>query len=425
MAKNILVIYPTWGDYTYLPQLAESGLYTFVFEDFNLNMIRRLIYTPSDDTIEVSHKELIDNIITQAKGFDALIGTLDYPSCLAAALAAQANNLRSPSVESVLACQHKYYFRHRSRQIVPEATPPCMIIDQKNPTDINASQLPVFVKPIKSSFSKYAKKITTMDELQQHCTEAVFHPDFLQFFNTVFAQYIDFDCDAQLLLAETPLEGIQVSLEGFVFDGYSDIIGIVDAEMHTGTLSFSAFTYPTQLPESVQERMKTITKRIISGLDVDNTLFSVEYMYNPQTDDIFIIEINPRISAQFTDLFQKVDGINSYQILLDIALGNEPSLSSQGSFTHAASFPLRTFSNQRVIRIPTEQEIGAVIAQFPDAIINIRAEEGKLLSDMHQDGSSYSYAIINIGAQSITELKKKRDSIVSQLRFIFESAEEH
>ena len=41
-------------------------------------------------------------------------------------------------------------------------------------------------------------------------------------------------------------------------------------------------------------------------------MFNIEMMYDAATDRIGIIEINPRMASQFADLYEKVDGTNSY-----------------------------------------------------------------------------------------------------------------
>ena len=94
--------------------------------------------------------------------------------------------------------------------------------------------------------------------------------------------------------------------------------------MFPGTLAFSRFDYPSALPESVQQRMSDIAATLMPALGFDNGMFNIEMMYDPEADAISIIEINPRMASQFADLYEKVDGTNSYAVLLDIAQGRTP-----------------------------------------------------------------------------------------------------
>ena len=59
----------------------------------------------------------------------------------------------------------------------------------------------------------------------------------------------------------------------------------------------------------------------MSGLGFDNCMFNIEMMYDAREDRIAIIEINPRMASQFADLYEKVDGTNAYEVLLDLGMG--------------------------------------------------------------------------------------------------------
>jgi len=216
------------------------------------------------------------------------------------------------------------------------------------------------------------------------------------------------------------LEGVQVSLEGYVFRGTVRVIGIVDAVMYPGTISFRRFAYPSSLGVDVRRRMTRIAEEFMTGIGYDNALFNIELMYDPATERISIIEVNPKIASQFTDLFEKVDGTSTYAPLLQIAAGDAPDFShGQGQFKLAASCVLRTFADRRVLRVPSPEEMNNLSARFADARVEICAAPGSLLSDAMQDGKSYRYAVINIGADSEAELLDKLDACQSGLDFQF------
>jgi len=143
-------------------------------------------------------------------------------------------------------------------------------------------------------------------------------------------------------------------------------------------------------------------------------------MYDQATDEIGIIEVNPKIASQFADLFEKVDGKSSYYPLLQIALGEKPDVPrKQGAFKVAASCVLRAFENRRVVSIPSQKQIDELLLRFPDARVEITASPGKLLSDVMQDGKSFRYCVINIGANSREDLKDKLEICESILDFQF------
>src|SRR6476646_4527442 len=131
-------------------------------------------------------------------------------------------------------------------------------------------------------------------------------------------------------------------------------LGVVDSIFFPGTLAFSRFEYPSALPDGVQERMADIARRVMRGIGFDNGLFNIEMMYDAPNDRIAIIEINPRMASQFADLFEKVDGTNAYEILVDIGTDVRPTPKRRrGPYQFAASCVLRTFQDCVVAALPS------------------------------------------------------------------------
>jgi hypothetical protein len=202
------------------------------------------------------------------------------------------------------------------------------------------------------------------------------------------------------LIAEGLLHGEQVTVEGCVHDGAASIFGVVDSIMFPGTLAFSRFDYPSHLPESVQQRMGEIAAKTMLGLGFDHGLFNIEMMYDPAADLISIIEINPRMASQFADLYEKVDGTNSFAVLLDIAQGNTPRFTRrQGECGFAASCVLRSFEDYRVVAVPNEEAVARLAQLFPGIRVELHATPGRKLSDEFQDGKSYRYGVLNLGGR--------------------------
>src|SRR5207248_2696609 len=131
--------------------------------------------------------------------------------------------------------------------------------------------------------------------------------------------------------------GKQVTVEGCVFRGEVTIIGIVDSVMYPGTISFRRFDYPSSLPQAVQARMQEIAARFIRSIGFNNGLFNIEMMFDEAADTIHMIEVNPRMCPQFADLMEKVNGVNTYEVLLDIAAGRRPALRRANARYRAAA----------------------------------------------------------------------------------------
>jgi len=279
---------------------------------------------------------------------------------------------------------------------------------------------PFFVKPAKSFDSAHAYRIDTQHQLQTIVAKGL-PKNFFEPFNILLQEYSSFSLPAHYLLAEELLQGDQVTVEGFVVNDAVYILGIVDSIMYPGTISFARFEYPSSLKQDVQDRMHDIAERFMRGINFNNGFFNIEMMYNPVTEAIHIIEVNPRMASQFADLYEKVHGINSYDILLAIATGNKPRFTRQSTpHTCAASFVLRLFENKKVQRIPSSDDLNRVQERFPDSCISIFVKEGTHLSEYIQDGASYRYAFMNLGAANKEALLDHAKECERLLGFAFE-----
>lgn len=145
-------------------------------------------------------------------------------------------------------------------------------------------------------------------------------------------------------------------------------------------------------------------------------MFNTEFIYDPDTGRVGIIEINPRMASQFADLYEKLDGLNSYQILLDLALGKMPRLKwREGSDAFAASCVLRTFQDKFVEALPSRQTIADVEAKHAGCRIDIFGRAGHWLSEEMQDDRSFRYATNNLGGAGRKAVLTALDQCVRDL----------
>ncbi len=129
-------------------------------------------------------------------------------------------------------------------------------------------------------------------------------------------------------------------------------------------------------------------------------MFNIGMMYDAREDRIAIIEINPRMASQFADLYEKVDGTNAYEVLLDIGTGVRPSPKRrEGRYPFAASCVLRTFEDYVVAALPSEDLLAELEYLYPDIRVEIHATAGRKLSDEFQDGTSFRYGIVSLGGR--------------------------
>src|SRR5690625_6073998 len=72
--------------------------------------------------------------------------------------------------------------------------------------------------------------------------------------------------------------------------------------------------------------MANIADRFLTHIEYDNAPFNVEFFWDPETDHIWLLEVNTRISESHTDLFLKVDGASHHEVATDLSLGERPRI---------------------------------------------------------------------------------------------------
>jgi biotin carboxylase len=362
---------------------------------------------------------------------DGVASASDYPGATAAAAIAQRLGLPGSKAEEVLLTSHKYTSRLAQRESVPEATAGFELLDalrRPGPFEqIPEMDFPRFVKPVKGAFSVMARSVSSRAELEAFLDDPrtqEYARDYVLMFNRLLAAYTGCHVDGGHFLAEEQLTGSLVTVEGWACDGEVELLGIVDSVLHPGTRSFVRFDYPSRLPTDVQERMRSIARRVIRRLGLDRALFNIEMIHDESSGRITIIEVNPRAAGQFADLYQKVDGTNSYEILLRLATGEKPRVEqSKGIYRCASSCPLRVFDPVRVLAAPDEERLREAEASHPGTMIWSEARVGQELSDFvtGEDGSSYRYGIVNLGGADLAEVEARLTEVQGLLGWGFES----
>jgi biotin carboxylase len=422
--SKVICICPTHRDHRELAALANG--HTFLHHDYASAMEDLSVdECPSNVSISDPEQE-IETILRRcrAEHIQGVITTDDYPGTTVASIVAHELKLPNPKPEASLLCQHKFYSRQIQALAAPEATPDFQLIDVRPEVAMPPDRsFPLFVKPVKSFFSVGAQRVESRSDLEKiknrwARSAAFFHP-----FEILFNKYTGHFLGTNYLLGEALLQGIQTTLDGYVCSGQVHVMGVVDSIMFPNTIAFQRFEYPSSVPAPVQDRMADLARKVMPALGFDNGQFNIEFIYNPEANTVHIVEINPRMSSQFADLFEKVDGTNSYSVLLDLALGKTPHVKrGEGRCRAAFSCILRTFRNQMVLKLPSQDEIQVLQGDFPDIRIEILATEGQKLSQQMQDTCSYRYGLLNIGGGDKEEILEIFDRCKRQLTFLFEPA---
>ncbi|WPB79975.1 ATP-grasp domain-containing protein [Archangium violaceum] len=357
------------------------------------------------------------------EGLAGVVGTGDYPGCMLASLVGERLGLPVSPARTVVRFSHKYYSRLIQRQLVPEATPDFAPFNPfaRVPKDW---RYPRFIKPVKGTMSIRAQLVHDPRELRQavrfSLVERVRKHLLLRPFQHLLCRYTDGEVPAWHFIGEEPLEGVQVTVDGFVEGGRGVVMGIVDSVMYPGTISFQRFEMPSHLPSGVQERMRRVAVKLMEGSGFNHACFNIEMFYDAGRDRVSVIEVNPRMSYQFSDLYERVSGMNTYEAQLALAVGQPvPWKEGGGRDGAAASFVLRRFSDARVERVPSAEELERVQQHFPGTVVQVLCAPGERLSHHDQDVGSYRYGIINMGAPNQEELFARYAEVERMLPFGF------
>ena len=150
---------------------------------------------------------------------------------------------------------------------------------------------------------------------------------------------------AHRMVLERPVAALQYNLDGYMFAGELRPLGFVESAMYPGTQAFMRFAYPCALPDAGRARALDVARRFLQAVGFTHGLFNLEFFYDAASDRLTVIEFNPRMAAQFSDLYLRVDGIDLHRVALELAFGRDPALlpRAEPAAGVAASFVYRSF----------------------------------------------------------------------------------
>jgi hypothetical protein len=416
--KKVLVVLPTSWDQKQLAACRSGWCdrYEIVFDPIVDAGLRF-------DFDSIAHAQ---ELIRAYGDIDGVLSSGDYPGATLSSVIASELGLPGSSTRALLASAHKYHSRIEQAAVAPEATPAFDLIDPANLRPPSTG-FPCFVKPVKGSFSMFARRVDSADELAQFLAEPAvseYVDYYLKMFDRLVAHFTNLPHGRGWFIAEELLSGEQVTVEGWVHEGEPEVFGIVDSIMDPTRRSFLRFDYPSALPREVRARMIDIVCRVVRRLELRDGLFNAEMMWDPKTDRVSIIEINPRISGQTADLFLRVDGTSSFEMALDVYTGTRPKVVPRGGrFGCASSHPLRIFEPMEVVRSPSQAEVRAVEERHPEVLVWNECVAGERLVDFSsEDGVSSRYAVINIAGRDPEDRQRKLEQVRAELDWQFSLA---
>ncbi|MDN0197634.1 ATP-grasp domain-containing protein [Streptomyces sp. S.PNR 29] len=361
---------------------------------------------------------------------DAIVGYWDFPVSTLVPILSRQYGTRSTSLESVVKCEHKYWSR-LEQQKVTDRHPRFDRVDlaAEPPRPPENVGFPMWVKPALSYSSELAFGVRDEQEFRTAVTEiregiARIGRPFEDILERIGLPPEMEGIGGQVCLAEESMSGVQVAVEGYVHQGEVTVYGVLDSINYPDSPCFLRHQYPSTLPQPVIAQLHDVSERVMRQIGMDSATFSIEYFYDPRTQQISLLEINPRHSQSHAELFQYVDGVPNHHCMVRLALGEDPRMPHrEGPYAMAAKWYHRWFTDGVVRRVPGPEDIARIEREIPGVRVDVVPEEGSRLSELpQQDSYSYELAHIFTGGANEEELREKYDHCVAALGLAFDEA---
>ena len=351
-------------------------------------------------------------------GWRAVLSHHDQFGALAAALVAERLGLPGAAPESVLAAQHKLHARRVLREVAPEANLGFAELNVRYGDPIpEGVPFPAFVKPVKAAFSVLARYVTSRDELEAHLrfgrAESWIIRRLVRPFDRVCRARLPGAGSAHRMVIEEPIAPhvAQYNLDGWVQGGRIHALGVVDAVTVPGTQAFVRWEVPSSLDAAVQRRALDVARRFLDAIGYRHGFFNLEFFHDPAADRLAVIECNPRLASQFSDLYRRVLGVDAHAMALALALGEDPAAVPCAAPTGgcAASLVYRAFPGEPVPAVPDAARREAFGRAYPDALLFTFPKRGAALARDFKWTGSHRYAIVHLGGRDREDLRARAE----------------
>lgn len=387
---------------------------------------------------EVRVERDVDRMIEKAEAalrafdgpVDAIIGHWDFPVTAVASILCKTFELPSPSLEAVLRCAHKYWGRLEQQRSLPEHTPPFCAVDpfSDDPFSDVDIDFPFWLKPVCGYSSTLGFRINNEQDFERAIEIARRE---IRRFGEPFNRVLDRVDTSGLggvggnhMLAEAMLQGVELAPEGSIRNGNFSIHGVIDMVRAPNHKSFKDYRYPSIHPLRVQERAGEAVERFVRAIGYDNGCFNVEFFWNQDTDELHLIEFNPRISQSHSGMMAMVDGMSNHEVAIHVALGDKPAFEHGGGpYDMGAKFLYRRFDPGDAVCVssPGKADLERLRKSQPDTRVSIKVEKGTRLDEtVDQDAYSWVLAELIIGGDDVSDLNAKFEEAKRLLPFGFE-----
>lgn len=251
----------------------------------------------------------------QRLGFDGVLTTCDY---YLETVARVAERLGLPGTSPAAVQQSR--LKHQMRDALDRAglpNPTYRLTSTWEEVRSGAAELgyPVVLKPVDLCASMYVRLVQDESELREAF-------DALEAFPVNARK----QARSRQVLLEAYLDGEEVSVETCTYRGETTVIGITDKSV-TGFPAFieSGHMFPAQLDPEVAGATRELVRNALAAVGFDHGIAHTEVKLT--SDGPRIVEINVRTPGNYiTELIRHVTGIDLLGAMVQLSLGEQPSL---------------------------------------------------------------------------------------------------
>jgi hypothetical protein len=230
---RVLVLFGADWDGKLLPRYQRTGRYRFHEHGFDL-----FSFPSNARLMWFDLWRFVDRMVYRYRGrVDAVFSSNEQFGALAAALVAERLALPGVNPASMLRAQHKYEARLRLRAVAPDLCPDFELIPYSITLDAaRRLRYPLFVKPVKATFSALARRCDSPEQLiehlrfqpwEKHIIERLIEPH-----NQAIRRFTEFRVSSWHMLVEELLEGRQLNVDGYLHEGRVRLLGMADELMY-------------------------------------------------------------------------------------------------------------------------------------------------------------------------------------------------
>lgn len=414
--RRVAVVLPTAWDRRQLAACAESLRDRFTLVELG----------PADADVpwDFDVEAFVREAAARHRGeLHGVFSSSDYPGAQLAAALAHELGLPGPAPGAVLAASHKLHSRSLQQRVAPTAVPAFVAVDPDRPEPWPWPG-PAFVKPVKGTFSMHAALVLDFAALRAHLQRPQvrrYRQRWLRPWQRLQQRHAPGLPPADHFLCEQVLHGQLVTVEGFCHGASAHTLGVVDSRVHPVTGSFEQFDFPSALPAAAQQRCAELAAAVAAAHGLRDTFFNVELFWDAAQEHATVVELNPRLCGQFADLYQKVLGVNSYELALRLACGEDPGPArGSGAFRAATSVPLRVYAPCRVTAAPDAAAVAALERSIAGLQVWSECRAGDELADFaSEDGASMRYAVLNLGGRDRAAVAALAQDVRERLGYAF------